>query len=83
MSAPYVTTFVDDFFLSAGRFPNEPALVFPDQTTTYVELLGLVQGIRDWIDSEVPISERRIAVHATQDSYTNAAILAILASGRA
>jgi hypothetical protein len=44
MSAPYVTTFVDDFFLSAGRFPNEPALVFPDQTTTYVELLGLVRG---------------------------------------
>ena len=83
MSLPYVTTFVDDFFCSAGRFPNDPALVFPDQTTTYAELLALVQGIRDWLDSEVPINERRIAVHATQDAFTYAAILAILASGRA
>lgn len=83
MRLPYVITFIDDFFRSAGRFPNEPALVFSDQTTTYAELLALVQGIRDWIDSEVPIDERRIAVHATQDTFTYAAILAILASGRA
>ena len=83
MSLPYVTTFVDDFFSCAGRFPNEPALVFPDQTTTYTQLLALVQGVRDWMDSEVPINERRIAVHATQDTFTYAAILAILASGRA
>lgn len=83
MSLPYVTTFVDDFFRCAGLFPNEPALVFPDQTTTYAELLALVQGIRGSIDSEVPINERRIAVYATQDAYTYATILAILASGRA
>jgi len=83
MSLPYVPTFVDDFFRCAGRFPSEPALVFPDQTTTYAELLALVQGIRDWIDSEVPIDQRRIAVHATQDVFTYAGILAILASGRA
>lgn len=83
MSFPYITTFVDDFFRCAGRFPNEPALVFPDKTTTYAELLALVQGVRDWIESEVSSNERRIAVHATQDSYTNAAILAILASGKA
>ena len=83
MSLPYVSTFVDDFVRCAGRFPSEPALVFPDQTTTYAELLALVQGIRDWIDSEITVSERRIAVHATQDVFTYAAILAILASGRA
>lgn len=83
MSPPYVSTFVDDFFRCAGRFPNEPALVFSNQTTTYAELLALVQGICDWLDSEVSINERRIAVHATQDTFTYAAILAILASGRA
>jgi len=83
MSPPYVVTFVDDFFRCAGRFPNEPALVFPDQTATYAELFSLVQGIRDWIDSEVPGNEQRIAVHATQDIFTYAAILAILASGKA
>ncbi len=83
MSLSYVDTFIDDFFRCAGLFPNEPALVFPDQTMTYAELLAIVQGIRDWIDSEVPINERRIAVHATQDTFTYAAILAILASGRA
>ncbi len=83
MSLPATTTFVDDFFRNAGRYRNEPALVFSDQTTTYGELLALVQGIRDWIDSEIPGNERRIAVHATQDTFTYAAILAILASGRA
>jgi D-alanine--poly(phosphoribitol) ligase subunit 1 len=83
MSPPYATTFVDDFFRNAGHFRNEPALVFSDQATTYGELLARVQGIRDWIDSEIPANERRIAVHATQDAFTYAAILAILASGRA
>ncbi len=83
MSLPYVTTFVEDYFRCAGHFPNEPALVFPDQTTTYAELLAIIQGIREWIDSEVSDNERRIAVHATQDTFTYAAILAILASGRA
>ncbi len=59
MSDPFVTTFVDDFFHNARCFPDEPALVFPDHTTTYVELLALVQGIGDWIDAEVPIHEPR------------------------
>jgi D-alanine--poly(phosphoribitol) ligase subunit 1 len=83
MTQPYASTFVDDFFRCSVLFANEPALVFAGRITTYAELFGMVQGIRDWIDNEVPVEEQRIAVFASQGARTYAAILAILASGKA
>jgi amino acid adenylation domain-containing protein len=75
--------FLSLFFQSCERFPDDPAIVFSDRMVTYGEFAGLVQGIREHIETIVLPSDRRIAVHATQDVHTYAAILAILATGRA
>ena len=77
------STFLLRFARSCESWPHRPAIVFGDRTHSYAEFAGLVQGIRDRLGEVVPESERRIAVFATQDVWTYAAIVAILATGRA
>lgn len=76
-------SFVDDFYTWAQRKPHAACLVFRGQTTTYAALLKQVQGLREWIENHVSADQGRIAVLASQAPSTYAAILAILASGRA
>jgi amino acid adenylation domain-containing protein len=71
------------FARSCAEWPGRPAFVIADTAVTYRELAGLVQAIRDLIRRVVADDERRIAIHATQDVWTYASILAVLADGRA
>lgn len=77
------STFLVRFARACETGPDRTAFVFGDRTHTYAEFGALVQGIRNLLAAEVPEAERRIAVYATQEVWTYAAIVAILASGRA
>ncbi|MBX7120207.1 MAG: amino acid adenylation domain-containing protein [Gemmatimonadaceae bacterium] len=76
-------TFVPRFAAHCAAHPGRAAFVFGDRTYSYGEFGGLVQAIRDRLAAEVPADERRIAIHATQEVWTYAAIVAVLADGRA
>lgn len=65
------------------RMPDAIAFDFGGVVTSYAQFSKRIQGIRDIIESHCEDDERVVAVFATQELDTYAAILAILASGRA
>jgi amino acid adenylation domain-containing protein len=72
-----------EFFHHARLTPDRQALSFHDRTWTYGEVLARVEAIMALLEQGAWTSERRVAILATQDVYTYAGILAVLASGRA
>lgn len=76
-------TFLPRFVRSCETVPDRPAFAFGERVYSYREFAGLVQAIRERLAASVPETERCIAVFATQDVWTYASIVAILATGRA
>lgn len=70
------------FARSCESDPEATAFAFSDRTVTYREFAGLVQSIRNRL-ANLATGQERIAVYATQDVWTYASIMAVLATGRA
>ncbi len=79
VTRPLLARFADN----VARHADRPAFVVGGRSFTYAEFGALVQVIRDRLAAVVPAAERRIAIYATQDVWTYASIMAVLASGRA
>jgi len=77
------TALVPGFFEQFRSHPDRPAFGFSDKVYTYGEVMDIVQGILHAMSNPSFAAERIVAVLATPDVHTYAAILAILASGRA
>jgi D-alanine--poly(phosphoribitol) ligase subunit 1 len=83
MTATSDFSFIHSFFRHSESTPERPAFGFSDRTYTYGEVMHIVQRILQLLESGECAAERRIAILATADVHTYAAILATLASGRA
>ena len=77
------STFLPRLIKSVRSFPDAPALTFPGQTVTYRELARMVEGIRARLGEVASSAEQHIAVYGSQDPWTYASILAVMATGRA
>ena len=77
------TALVPGFFEQFRSHPDRPAFGFSDKVYTYGEVMDIVQGILHAMSNPSFAAEHIVAVLATPDVHTYAAILAILASGRA
>lgn len=62
--------------------PSASAMVLGSVSMSYGELAGRVQGIRQFIETNLPPSESLIAIFATTEIETYASILAVLSTGR-
>lgn len=71
-----------DFHAQVAARPDHPAFLFDSGSVTYAAFGALVQGVREQLAARAP-EETRIAIHATSDVGTYAAILGVLMSGRA
>jgi amino acid adenylation domain-containing protein len=65
------------------RTPHAAAFDFDGELTSYAAFAARAQGIRDILDRECAPDDRFVAVWGTQKLDTYAAVLGILASGRA
>lgn len=74
---------IERFADACASMPDRTAFVFADRAYSYREFGGMVQAIRERLARHATPDERCVAVHATQDVWTYASILAVLADGRA
>lgn len=75
--------FLARFHANVSAHPDRDALVIGSSRLSYAALSRRVRAIREHVQSTVDASERFIGIWATHDTDTYAAILAILATGRA
>src|SRR6187200_3263827 len=78
-----VASFLPRFARSCESRADAIAFQFSDGSFTYREFGGLVEAIRRRLEATVPDAERFVAIFATQDVWTYASIVAVLATGRA
>jgi len=83
MNRPATTDLVAGFFAHFRAQPDRSCFGFADTVYTYAQVMAEVQRILRLLSAESFAAEQTIAVHATPDLHTYAAILATLASGRA
>jgi amino acid adenylation domain-containing protein len=83
MSRRPVTSITAGFYEHFRSHPDRPCFGFADTVYTYADVMTEVQRILRLLSDPSFADERVIAVHATPDVHTYAAILAALASGRA
>lgn len=76
-------TVFDGFHRSACCYPDHVAVGIGGRSYTYRELMDLVQGVWRALDRHAGREASVVGVWATQEIHTYAALLAILASGRA
>jgi D-alanine--poly(phosphoribitol) ligase subunit 1 len=83
MTPPSDFSLTSNFFRHNTSTPQRPAFGFSDRTYTYGDVMDVVQRILHLLENGRCAAERRVAILATPDLYTYAAVLATLASGRA